>query len=65
VGVLGVDVVALGVLDVDAEHTHASTEKARELIGYEPTHTVREGVTAYVEWYRENREWYEPLIRGD
>ncbi|WP_415380205.1 NAD-dependent epimerase/dehydratase family protein [Halosimplex sp. TS25] len=49
--------------DVDADHTHASIEKANELIGYEPTHTIREGVGAFIEWYRENREWYEPLVR--
>ena len=50
--------------DVDADHTHASIDKAADLIGYEPTHTIREGVAAFIEWYRENREWYEPLVRG-
>jgi len=50
--------------DADAEHTHADTSKARELLEYEPTHTIREGVDAFVEWYRENREWYEPLVRS-
>jgi UDP-glucose 4-epimerase len=50
--------------DVDAEHTHASVEKAGELLGYEPTRTIEEGVAEFVEWYRENREWYEPLVRG-
>jgi len=46
----------------DAEHTHADTSKAQELLGYEPTYTIREGVEAFIEWYRENREWYEPLV---
>jgi len=46
----------------DSEHTHADTSKAAELLGYEPTHTIREGVEAFVEWYQDNREWYEPLI---
>jgi UDP-glucose 4-epimerase len=46
----------------DAEHTHADTSKAAELLDYEPTYTIREGVEAFVEWYRENREWYEPLV---
>jgi UDP-glucose 4-epimerase len=46
----------------DAEHTHADTTKADDLLGYEPTHTIREGVAAFVEWYRDNREWYEPLV---
>jgi len=46
----------------DAEHTHADTSKARDLLGYEPTYTIREGVAAFIEWYDENREWYEPLV---
>jgi UDP-glucose 4-epimerase len=50
--------------DVDADHTHASIDKAAELIDYEPTYTVREGVGAFIEWYRANREWYEPLVRN-
>ena len=48
--------------DADADHTHADTSKARELLGYEPTHTIREGVGEFVEWYRANRGWYEPLV---
>jgi len=48
--------------DADAEHTHADTSEARELIGYEPTRTIREGVDAFTKWYRENRDWYEPLV---
>lgn len=46
----------------DAEHTHADTSKARRLLDYEPTYTIREGVEAFVEWYQENRDWYEPLV---
>ena len=49
--------------DADAEHTHADTTKAAELLEYEPTHTIREGVSAFIEWYHDNREWYEPLVR--
>ncbi|MFB6233653.1 MAG: SDR family oxidoreductase [Haloarculaceae archaeon] len=48
--------------DADAEHTHADTSKAHALLGYEPTYTIREGVEAFVDWYRANREWYEPLV---
>ena len=48
--------------DADAEHTHAAVGKARDLLGYEPTHTIREGVEEFVEWYHENRDWYEPLV---
>jgi UDP-glucose 4-epimerase len=50
--------------DVDSEHTHADISKASELIGYEPTTTIREGVEQFTEWYRENRDWYEPLVRS-
>ena len=49
--------------DADSEHTHADTELASELLGYEASHTIREGVGKFIEWYRENREWYEPLVR--
>ena len=49
--------------DADAEHTHADTSSAGELLDYEADHTIREGVGKFVEWYRENREWYEPLVR--
>ena len=50
--------------DADAEHTHADTAKAAQLLDYEPTYTIREGVEAFVDWYRENREWYEPLVKA-
>jgi len=50
--------------EADADHTHADVSKARELLGYEPSYTVREGVEAFVEWYRANRDWYEPLVRS-
>jgi UDP-glucose 4-epimerase len=48
--------------DADAEHTHADSSKAGELLGYEPTRTIREGVGEFIQWYRANREWYEPLV---
>jgi UDP-glucose 4-epimerase len=49
--------------DADAEHTHADVSKARERIGYEPSTTIREGVSAFIDWYDRNRDWYEPLVR--
>jgi len=49
--------------EADAEHTHASVAKARETIGYEPSRTITEGVGEFIEWYEQNREWYEPLVR--
>lgn len=49
----------------ESRHTHAEVEKACDLIGYEPLVDIREGVSRFVSWYRKNRDWYEPLIRGD
>ncbi|UPW01288.1 SDR family NAD(P)-dependent oxidoreductase [Halorussus gelatinilyticus] len=50
--------------DADAEHTHADISKANDLLGYEPTMTIRKGVEEFADWYRENRDWYEPLVRS-
>jgi len=36
----------------DAEHTLADTSLARELIGYRPKVSIREGLGRFVEWYR-------------
>jgi UDP-glucose 4-epimerase len=49
--------------DVDAEYTHADTEKAADLLDYDPTYGIRDGIDSFIMWYRENSEWYEPLIR--
>lgn len=48
----------------DAEHTHADVSKAADVLGYEPTEDIRNGVGKFIDWYRENREWYEPLVRS-
>lgn len=48
--------------DADADHTRADISKATELIDYEPQHTIREGVEKFIDWYRQNRDWYEPLV---
>ncbi len=48
--------------EADARHTHANVSKAAELLDYEPQVSIREGVSRFVDWYRENREWYEPLV---
>ncbi|GGL68340.1 GDP-mannose 4,6-dehydratase [Halocalculus aciditolerans] len=49
--------------DADAEHTHADVSKAHDRIGYEATHSIREGVSEFIDWYQANRDWYEPLVR--
>ncbi len=38
----------------DIPHSLASIEKAKKLLGYNPTHTVREGMTEAINWYRAN-----------
>lgn len=38
----------------DIPHSLASVDKARKLLGYEPTHVIREGLKEAVEWYWEN-----------
>lgn len=48
--------------DADADHTHADTAKAQTLLSYNPSHSIRDGVAKFIEWYRQNREWYEPLV---
>ncbi len=48
--------------DADAEHTHADVSRARRLIDYEPSKTIRGGVSEFIDWYRANRDWYEPLV---
>lgn len=50
--------------EADADHTHADISKAKDLIDYEPEHTIREGVEKFIEWYQANRDWYEPLVRS-
>ncbi len=47
----------------DAEHTHADVSKARRLLDYEPQVDIREGVEQFLAWYRENEDWYDPLVR--
>ncbi len=48
----------------DAEHTHADVTKAGELLDYQPTYDIREGVRAFITWYRDNEDWYDPLVRA-
>ncbi len=58
------DIVFDDAREGDAEHTHADVTKARELLGYQPTYDIREGVRAFIAWYRENEGWYDPLVRA-
>lgn len=38
----------------DIPHSLASVEKAKRLLGYEPTHNIQSGLKEAVEWYWEN-----------
>lgn len=38
----------------DIPHSLASVDKAKKLLGYSPTHTVREGLQEALKWYWEN-----------
>jgi len=35
----------------DIRHSNANIDSARELLGYEPTHTLEEGLKESIEWY--------------
>jgi dTDP-glucose 4,6-dehydratase len=41
-----------------------ATEKLRRL-GWEPTRDFRDGLRETVEWYRDNRTWWEPIKSGE
>jgi UDP-glucose 4-epimerase len=57
------DIEYTDAVEGDAEHTHADVSKANQLLDYEPTVDIREGVTKFIEWYRANEDWYGPLVR--
>jgi UDP-N-acetylglucosamine 4-epimerase len=38
----------------DVPHSQASIEKAKKLLGYQPTHTFKQGLTASLAWYYKN-----------
>lgn len=48
----------------EAEHTHADVSKAERILGYNPTVDIRTGVERFIEWYEENADWYDPLVRA-
>jgi UDP-N-acetylglucosamine 4-epimerase len=38
----------------DVRHSQADIGKAKRLLGYEPTHSVEQGLSEALEWYRKN-----------
>ena len=41
----------------DMRSNHADTSKAKDLLGWKPKVSLREGLEQTVEWYLENRSW--------
>lgn len=39
----------------DVERTYADITKARDLLGFEPTTSLRDGLEKFVDWFRKNR----------
>lgn len=52
--IAAVDVVHGPNRQGDIPHSLASVDKARKLLGYEPTHVIREGLQEAIKWYWEN-----------
>jgi UDP-glucuronate 4-epimerase len=48
----------------DMRANHADTTKARELLGWEPQISLREGVERTVQWYMDNRAWASQIATG-
>ncbi len=43
----------------EATHTCASTEKAKDLLGYFSKVKIEDGINRYIEWYKEDKKNYE------
>ncbi len=39
--------------------------KIKRELGWSPTHTVESGLRQTVQWYLDNRDWWEPIRRGN
>jgi UDP-glucose 4-epimerase len=48
----------------DAEHTQADISKAQSLLNYGSSLSIQTGVESFIDWYRDNRNWYEPLVES-
>ena len=48
----------------DVRATWANIQKAEQLLGWRPEVTFRQGITALVEWYQENRAWVKDIPTG-
>jgi UDP-N-acetylglucosamine 4-epimerase len=48
----------------DVRHSEADISKARTLLGYEPTHTVEQGLRETLQWYRKNLRWHQNSVQS-
>jgi len=48
----------------DVRATLAGIDRARQLLGWQPTTTLEEGAVMLVEWYLENRSWAKDIKTG-
>ena len=48
----------------DMRSNWADVSKARQLLGWQPQFTLREGIGQLVEWYRAEREWAKDIVLG-
>lgn len=57
------DAVYLTAYDRPSHDRRYSVDSSKmRSLGWEPRHGVTEGLAATVEWYREHRDWWEPLL---
>jgi nucleoside-diphosphate-sugar epimerase len=49
----------------DVATTWANIEKAKSVLGWQPTVTLQEGIRRLTEWYSENREWTSKISTSD
>jgi len=46
--------------DIDA--SWANVEKARRMLGWEPRVSLDDGISALVDWYKQNRSWASQVL---
>jgi UDP-N-acetylglucosamine/UDP-N-acetyl-alpha-D-glucosaminouronate 4-epimerase len=49
--ILGIEPVYAGFREGDVRHSQADISRARELLGYQPTHTVDQGLAVTCDWF--------------
>jgi len=49
----------------DVRHSQADITKARNLLGFEPTYAINEGLEAAMNWYVANLPWKQPPARSN